>query len=179
VSLDSLDGEELKAFFDTASQSAKELQDLPASKKKSGPSGKSPAQRAADMQAELWATLKANFKVMYSAVIEDIMGLVVEALQNDGADIFGALVDFTELESLVDAKCIATSPHRESPYAKHCKFGQTVDDCVQKGKLLFAATKFVLTTACPRVAALNEVTATDTDVKRYASILDQANCLLF
>ena len=178
VLLESFDGEELKAFFDTASQSAKELEDLPASKKKSGPLGKSPAQRAADMQAELWASLKANFKAMYKAVIEDVMGLAVEALQNDGADRFGALVDFAELESLVDAKCIATSPHRESPYAKHCKFGQTVDDCVQKGKLLVAATKFVLTTACPRVAALNEVTATDSDVKRYASILDQANCYL-
>ena len=97
VTMDSFDDMELKAFFDTASQSIKELQDLPASRKKSGPMHKSPLQRAADMQIELWATLKANFKAMYNAVIEDVMGLAVEALQNDGADMFGVLVDFADL----------------------------------------------------------------------------------
>ena len=69
---------------------------------------------------------------------------------------------------------ILESPLLGSALAKQTKFGQAVEECVQKGKSLLEATKFVLVANCPKLAALHEVTATDSDVKRYADFLDHA-----
>ncbi len=135
-----------------------------------------------EQQKRVWAATCDSFLEMYKFQMADTVhtaldamgkdGIVLGSADDDGQGDQSGVINLKQLEDLAECQEILGAELLKGDVPKQLKIEKTFLDTVEKGTQLVLLCKLVLVHHCPRVAALNDVAATDASLKKSLVFLE-------